>query len=218
MKFLHVQNASCSATLGDRTVLYSSSLGRCNMTSHKPAARQRILEAASELFYQEGIRSVGVDTIVEKSGVGKATLYRHFPTKDDLISAYLLELDHLKWKHFDAVISKQEGVAKDRLHAMIDAIIDSFMVPGYRGCAFLIALAEFSDTEHPAHRLAVENNHELRVRLSKLCAEAGAKDDVLADQLQIAINGALASVPILGPERLAVQLKSIANHLIDLHL
>ena len=61
----------------------------------RSSARQHLLEVASALFYQEGIRAIGVDTIVERSGVGKATLYRHFPTKDDLIVAYLEEDDRL---------------------------------------------------------------------------------------------------------------------------
>ncbi|UUZ83946.1 TetR/AcrR family transcriptional regulator [Paenibacillus sp. P26] len=103
------------------------------MTVSRLSARQRILEAASDLFYREGIRSVGVDTIVEKSGVGKATLYRHFPTKDDLIAAYLEEKDNLHWRWFDKVLAQHEGSPKEQLLAIIESTTLIMTEPGYRG-------------------------------------------------------------------------------------
>ena len=80
------------------------------------AARQHILDVASDLFYREGIRAVGIDRIVEQSGVGKATLYRHFPTKDALIVAYLEERDRLYWKQLNEVIALHEGSPRAQLH------------------------------------------------------------------------------------------------------
>jgi len=88
--------------------------------AHSPA-RQRLLETASALFYQEGIRAIGVDTIVERSGVGKATLYRHFPSKDDLIAAYLEEEDRLWWHWFEEVIAAHEGSPREQLLAFFEA-------------------------------------------------------------------------------------------------
>ncbi|AJY74119.1 TetR/AcrR family transcriptional regulator [Paenibacillus beijingensis] len=188
------------------------------MTAIRSSARQRILDVASNLFYREGIRSIGVDTIVEKSGVGKATLYRHFPTKDDLIAAYLKETDHLHWKWFDEVIAKHEGSPRAQLLALIEATVQIMMEPGYRGCALLNALAEFSEADHPAHRIAVEYKHALRLKLTQLSQQAGAHNEELADQLILVINGALASVPVFGSAGPAAQLKMIATHLIDHHL
>ncbi|MDF2962149.1 MAG: transcriptional regulator [Paenibacillus sp.] len=188
------------------------------MAAARSSVRKHILDVASELFYREGIRSVGVDTIVERSGVSKATLYRHFPTKDDLIVAYLETQDHINWEHFDEAIARHEGSPKAQLLALIDATIE-LLEPGYhRGCHFLNALAEFSEEDHPVHLLAVEYNRAIRLRLSRLSQQAGVNDESLTDQLMLVINGALSSVPVYGFAGPASQLKTIAVHLIDLHL
>ncbi len=184
----------------------------------RASVRQHILNTASDLFYREGIRSIGVDTIAEKAGVSKATLYRHFPTKDDLIVAYLEAQDHINWEHFDEAIARHEGSPKEQLLALIDATIE-LLEPGYhRGCHFLNALAEFSEEDHPVHLLAVEYNRAIKLRLSRLSQQAGVHDETLTDQLMLVINGALSSVPVYGFAGPAAQLKSIASHLIDLHL
>jgi AcrR family transcriptional regulator len=187
-------------------------------TSHSPA-RQRLLEVASELFYQEGIRAIGVDTIVERSGVGKATLYRHFPTKDDLIAAFLAEEDRLWWQWFEEVIAAHEGLPKAQLLAFFEACTRRLTQPGFRGCAFLNALAEFSETDHPAHHCALGHERALRQRLSQLGRAAGARDpEQLADQLLLVINGALTSAPLFSTASPVLQLQTIAAHLIDLQL
>jgi AcrR family transcriptional regulator len=183
------------------------------------AARQRILDAARTLFYRDGIRAIGVDTIVEQSGVGKATLYRHFPTKDDLIVSYLEEEDRQHWHWFDEIIAEHEGSPKAQLLAWFEACTRRLTEPGFRGCAFLNALAEFSDADHPVHRCALEHEHALRLRLARLSQQANARDpEQLADQLLLVSNGALTSSPIFGTASPARQLKTIAAHLIDLQL
>jgi len=184
----------------------------------RASARQHILNVASESFYREGIRSVGIDTIVERAGVSKATLYRHFPTKDDLVMAYLQEQDHINWEHFDEVIAEKVGKPKEQLLALIDATIE-MLEPGYhRGCHFLNALAEFSEEDHPVHLLAVEYNRAIRQRLSRLTQLAGVNDDTLTDQLMLVINGALSSVSVYGFSGPAAQLKALSTHLIELYL
>ncbi|GHO99990.1 TetR family transcriptional regulator [Reticulibacter mediterranei] len=187
------------------------------MASSRSSARQRLLESARDLFYRKGIRSIGVDTIAEQSGVGKPTLYRHFSTKDKLISAYLEEENRLHWQWFEEAIAPYQASAKAQLVAVIDATAQLLAQPGYRGCAFLNALAEFSEEDHPAHRQAIEFKHALRLRLYQLSQQAGAHDpDALADQLLLAINGALASAPLFGPSGPAAQLRTITTYLIDL--
>ncbi|MFS0722709.1 TetR/AcrR family transcriptional regulator [Paenibacillus sp. 1P07SE] len=180
----------------------------------KTSARQRVLAVACELFYREGIRAVGVDTIVEKSGVAKTTLYRHFPTKEDLIIAYLEAYDHMNWESFDEVLSKHSGAPQDQLLAFIEATIEILEPDHHRGCVFLNALAEFSNQEHPVHLLALEYNRALRLRLTRLTRQAGIEDEQLADRLMLLINGAMASIPIYGFDGPAAQLKTIAAHLI----
>lgn len=189
------------------------------MTTGHSSARQRLLDTAIALFYQEGIRAIGVDTIVERSGVGKATLYRHFPTKDDLITAYLEDEDRRHWLWFEEVIAPYEGSPKAQLLAWFEACTQRLTEPGFRGCAFLNALAEFSEADHPAHRCAIEHEYALRERLARLGQQAGASDpEQLADQLLLVSNGALTSAPLFGAASPALQLTTIAAHLIDLQL
>lgn len=169
------------------------------------------------MFYQEGIRAIGVDTIVEQSGVGKATLYRHFPTKDDLIASYLEQEDRLWWAWFEEVIAPYEGAPKAQLLAFFEACTQRLTEPGFRGCAFLNAMAEISESDHPARRCAVGHERALRERLAYLSRQAGARDpEQLADQLLLISNGALATAPLFGEPSPAVQLITIATHLIDL--
>jgi len=189
------------------------------MTASRSSARQRLLETVGDLFYHKGIRSVGVDTIAEQSGVGKPTLYRHFSTKDELIAAYLEEEERLHWTWFEEVIAEHKGSPKLQLLAVFDAMAQRLAQPGYRGCAFLNALAEFSEADHPAHRQAIEYQRALRLRLYQLSQQIGARDpEALADQLLVVINGVLASVPIFGSAGPAAQLTTIVTHLIDLQL
>src|SRR5258708_13918975 len=189
------------------------------MTAVSSPARRRLLDVASALFYQEGIRAIGVDTIVEQSGVGKATLYRQSPTKDDLIATYLGEEDRLWWHWFDEVIAEHEGSPKAQLLTFFEACTRRLMQPGFRGCAFLNALAEYSDAEHPVHHCALGHERELRRRLSQLSRKAGARDpEQLADQLLLVCNGALTSAPLFGAASPALQPQAIAAHLIDLQL
>ena len=189
------------------------------MIAEGSSKRQHLLEVAGELFYQEGIRAIGVDTIVERSGVGKATLYRHFPTKDDLIAAYLEEEDRQQWQWFEEVIVPHEGKPVEQLLAWFESCTRRLTEPGFRGCAFLNALAEFSEADHPVRRCAIAHEHALRDRLAHLSRQAGARDpEQLADQLLLVSKGALASAPIFGSTGPAIQLKTIAAHLIDLQL
>lgn len=188
------------------------------MSAAPSSSRQRILDVASDLFYREGIRAISMDTIVERSGLSKATLYRHFPTKDELIAAYLEAHDHHIWEHFDEAVAKHEGFPKAQLIALIDAVIELFKPEYYRGCPFLNAFAEFSDENHPAHRMALEYNRALRMRLAHLSQKAGKMDEDLSDQLLLVINGAYSSVPVLGLDGSAAQLKKIATKMINQYL
>ncbi len=190
------------------------------MTIGRSTARQRLLETARELFYHEGIRAIGVDTIVEKSGVGKATLYRHFPTKDDLIAAYIEEEDRAHWRWFEEVIAPYEGEPVKQLLAWFEACIQRMREErDFRGCPFLNALAEIAEADHPAARYAVKHERALRDRFAQMCRQAGARDpEQLADQLLLLVNGALTSASLFGEASPAYQLKTVAAHLIDLQL
>lgn len=189
------------------------------MAAGYSSARQRLLETARKLFYHEGIRSVGVDTIVEQSGVGKATLYRHFPTKDDLIVAYLMEMDRDDRQWFEETTTVPGRSPREQLLAWFESCEQRIKEPGFRGCPFLNAMAEIAEPEHPAYQLAVTHERDLRENLAELSRQAGARDpEQLADQLLLIVNGALASASLFGEHSPSRQLKAIGAHLIDLQL
>src|SRR5271165_5535176 len=97
-------------------------------------ARERILAAASELFYREGIRAIGVDTVVERSGVSKTSLYRVFQSKDALIAAFAAERDRSFWEWWDHVEAQHAGDPRVLLDALLSGIAERIGRPAYRGC------------------------------------------------------------------------------------
>src|SRR5271168_3050378 len=100
------------------------------------SARERILATASELFYREGIRAIGVDTVVEQSGVSKTSLYRPFDSKDALIAAFATERDRLFWAWWDGVEQQHAGDPRALLEALLSGVAEKIGRPAYRGCPF----------------------------------------------------------------------------------
>ena len=160
-------------------------------TEQLTPAAERILGTVSKLFYEEGIRAVGVDAIAEEADVSKITIYNNFGSKDELVAAYLRRRDE-RWR---AVLERDTSRYEDpmqRLLAVFDAYGDYlFDEEGYRGCAFTNAAAEITDEDHPARAVISEHKDHLRGRLSILAAEAGFEDPaVLAERLLILLEGA----------------------------
>ena len=119
--------------------------------SRSSEARSRLLGTASRIFYAEGIHAVGIDRIVGEAQVPRATLYRHFPGKDDLILAYLTEADQAIRAQVDEVVAS--GLPADEtIRAISRSIADGIRSAGFRGCAFLNAVAEYPDPGHPVHK------------------------------------------------------------------
>jgi AcrR family transcriptional regulator len=166
--------------------------------SGRPSARDRILDTASELFYRDGFRAVGVDTIIARSGVAKMTLYRHFPSKDDLIVAYLEESHERFWAWIeDATVGHEEPRAK--LLALFEAVGGLARSPECLGCTFQGTAAEFPDLDHPGHRAARAHKQAVLRRLHELAAQAGARDPAdLAGELYLLMEGAFAAARMFG--------------------
>ncbi len=164
------------------------------MTKGTGHARQQILEVASRLFYREGFRAVGVDTIVEQSGVAKMTLYRYFPSKDDLIVAYLEQSNNKFWQWFDESISSHLDAPRDQLIALFQALGTQTITSSCHGCSFQTAAAEFPEPQHPGHRVALAHKQAVRARLYDLATKAGATSPgALADQLLLLMDGAFVA-------------------------
>lgn len=179
-------------------------------TAPKRSPRERLLEAANELFYAEGIQSVGIDRVIERAGVAKASLYDAFGSKEGLIASYLESRHEQTLSRLQAAAAREtEPVAK--LLAVFDSQARAMTLPGYRGCAFAAASAEA-----PAGGrvdLATHSFREaLRALFTELAEAAGARDpDALGRQLQLLYDGAglaakLERDPgIAGPERTAAE-------------
>jgi AcrR family transcriptional regulator len=189
-------------------------------TSHAPrgaadSARQRILDAAIPLFYQQGARAVGIDTVIAKSGVAKMSLYRSFRSKDDLIAACLEQRDQSYWQWFDGVVAQHPGDPREQLRGVIRGIAKRTSKPGYRGCFFLNTASDYADASHPGRKLAVRHKEALASRLLKICRQLDARDPVaLSRQLVLLINGAQATAGMLG-KKTQMELVRAAELLID---
>jgi AcrR family transcriptional regulator len=158
------------------------------------SARERILATASDLFYREGIRAIGVDTVVERSGVSKTSLYRLFESKDALIAAFATERDRLFWAWWDRIEEEHAGDPRALLDALLSGIAKRIERPAYRGCPFLNLATEFPDDTHPGRIIARRNKEEMRARLAAILGKLGVGDpDRTASQLALIINGALVT-------------------------
>ena len=162
------------------------------MTTSSPA-RQRILDAAFRLFYARGIRAVGVDTIIAESGVAKATFYKHFPAKDDLVVAYLDRVDGIWFGQLQDAAQAAGPEPAAQLVGLFDALSTACRRDGYRGCAFINAAAE-SQPGTPVHARTVAHKERVLAWLAELATAAGAaRPDELARTLSLLLDGGLAS-------------------------
>lgn len=164
-----------------------------------PSTRDKIFATARELFYREGFNAVGIDTIAAAAGVAKTSLYRWFPSKDQLIVAVLESLHDDFWKQWESVAERHQGNAADELRAQLEWIGKWITDPRSRGCPLLNAAAEFREPSHPARDVVLRSKQLLRRRLLQLCMAIGAADpQLLADQLVLLIDGAFADSQALG--------------------
>jgi AcrR family transcriptional regulator len=185
------------------------------MTTPRPsAARERILDVASELFYEHGVRGVGVDTVIARSGVAKATLYHHFPSKDTLVLAYLGRTDTI-WR--GKLTECAEAAGPDpaaQLVGAFDALRMACGRDGYRGCAFINTAAE-STPGSAVHTATVAHKQAVRDWLSGLARDAGVADpEGLAVALGILLDGGLAGTAMQGDPAIAVHAQHAARALV----
>jgi AcrR family transcriptional regulator len=168
-------------------------------------AKEKILSTAFRLFYAQGLRAAGIDTIIAESGVAKATFYKYFPAKDDLILAYLEKADGVWTGQLHAAAEAAGTDPAARLVGLFDALGSACRRDGYRGCAFINAAAE-SASGTRVHERAVAHKRHILAWIRDLAAQAGAPDpDRLARSLTLLLDGGLASgVLDADPEAAAV--------------
>jgi AcrR family transcriptional regulator len=177
-------------------------------SSAKAAMQERILETADRLFYREGIRVVGVDTVAAEIGISKRTLYNYFPSKDDLIVAYLSRrLRPIE----ESSLPPAEQILDD-----FDRLERAMRRDGYRGCPFVNAVAELADPTHAAHQIAVAHKEKRRTLFRKLLIQLEvANPDSLAIQLMILGEGAVAQALVHDDPKMARAAREAARVLLN---
>jgi AcrR family transcriptional regulator len=181
--------------------------------------RERILAAASDLFYRHGIRAVGVEAIAEAADTNKMTLYRHFDSKDELVAEYLRRLAADAGHFWDDLEAANPGDPRAQLRGWLAAMEAHVVDADQRGCALANAAIELPEKEHPARRVIEQFKTAQRDRLIALCGATGiAEPELLADELFLLIEGARVSAQSVGPQGPASRLVRMGEALIASHL
>jgi AcrR family transcriptional regulator len=175
---------------------------------------RRILDTAAELFYREGVRSVGVDRIAAESGVAKMTLYYHFRSKDELVAAWLRRRDDEWMSWLAGAVGRRRG---SRLLVVFEALREWFETPTFRGCAFVNAYAELGRSNRAAAEIVASHKRKLAEYLAYLAREEGAAEsdaDALARELLLLVDGAIVTASIQGDARAAEDARGAAAKVI----
>lgn len=171
-------------------------MGRSKATSE---ARQRILETADRLFYQEGVRAVGIDRIIAEAEVAKMSLYTHFRSKDDLILAVLQYREQGVLEFFRSSMERHGKKAKNPLRAFFAALKEWFERPGFRGCAFQNAAVELADPTHPGTEFVRGHKQRFADFLRGLVEETVGKGaSKVAPAVALLVEGAIVNAVIQG--------------------
>ena len=182
-------------------------------------AKGKLFQTAADLFYRHGYRATGVDTIAAESGIGKMTLYRYYPSKDDLIVAYLRDSDEVFWSGFEK-ITAGATTARDKLLAFFTSLQEYATTPACYGCPFLNVATEYPDGNYAGHQVALAHKQAARERFRALAAEAGAaRPEALADALHLLLDGAYMAARLYNgaADNPAAHLAETARQLIDAH-
>lgn len=154
--------------------------------------RDRILTAANELFYAQGIRATSADRIIERVGITKVTFYRHFRTKSDLVVAYLEQQAEGEKQWMRSV--RHQGDPEGSLKTLATQIGEASCSPGFRGCAFLNAAAEFADVDDPVRTTVAAHRDWMLEEFTDLAREAGAADaPAVGRQLMLLRDGGMVN-------------------------
>lgn len=185
----------------------------------KSRVRDRIMRTATELFYQRGIRAVGVDTIANEAGTNKMSFYRSFASKDELVAEYLREEERDAWALWDRTVAAHAGDARAQIEALFDALVTTTCKDDSRGCALANAAVEITEADHPARPVIERNKKEMRRRFRELAREMKARDAaMLGDSLMLLWEGTYLARITLGPDGPVQGAANAARALIAAHL
>ena len=188
-----------------------------NVRGQVSEARSRLLSTATRIFYTEGIHSVGIDRIVAEAKVTRATLYRHFPGKDDLIVCYLQEADQAIRSQVGTIVARRLP-APETLRAIARSIAEGIQSPGFRGCAFLNAAAEYPDPAHPVHKAVLAHRQWFSHTITEVLARIGnAPAEPAARHVVMLRDGAMATGCLSDPEPICETFLQGVEALLQLH-
>jgi AcrR family transcriptional regulator len=182
------------------------------------SGRERVLATAYDLFSRYGTRAVGVDRIIEESGVAKMTLYRNFASKDELILAFL-ERREAQWTRawLQSEVEARAATPGGRLLAIFDTFGEWFAIDGFEGCSFINVMLEVSEPGHPVRDAAVRHLAAIRAFLAGLAAEAGIADpDAFARQWHILMKGSIVAAAE-GDAHAAARARELGQLLLERH-
>ncbi|MCB0871772.1 MAG: TetR/AcrR family transcriptional regulator [Thermoleophilia bacterium] len=183
----------------------------------QPGVRERILAAARRLFIDEGFRAVGIDRIIAEAGVAKMSLYRHFPSKDDLIVAHLEASNRQFWEWLEGAVADIDE-PRARMVGIFAAVERLATSPACVGCTFQSAAAEFPERGHPGHQVAIAHKQAVIDRFTELGRQADLdRPEDLAAALLLLMDGAWTAARVFGPVNPARGLEGAAAALIAAH-
>jgi AcrR family transcriptional regulator len=179
-------------------------------------ARERLVTAAYELFSRRGVQAVGVDAIIERSGVARQTMYRHFGSKQDLVLAFLERREELWTRDWlQAEVLRRASDPRERLLAVFDVFDAWFRTPGFEGCSFINVMLEHPDASHPVHRAAAAYLSGIRHFLEDLARQAGLADaEGFAREWHILMKGSIVAAGE-GDRDAALRAKKVATGLLE---
>jgi AcrR family transcriptional regulator len=189
------------------------------MVATTATARERILGTAYELFSRRGIHDVGIDELVERAGVAKATLYKHFRSKDELVLAFLEQREQI-WTYgwVEREARRRGATPQEQLLAIFDLFDEWFHGDDFEGCSFINTLLEFGDLEHPVGRASADYLENIRSVVRNLALEAGLRDpDAFALSWHILMKGSIVQAAE-GDRDAAKRAQALGSLLIQRHL
>ncbi len=175
--------------------------------------RAAIVDAADALFYARGFGAVGMDEVRDAAGVSLRRLYRHFPSKDELVAAVLAKRHDIWTQGVEARVAAADG-ARARLLAIYDFLAEWFVQDTFRGCGFINAFGELAPTNPRVAEIARAHKESFQAFVAGLVREAGA-DPALAPQLALLAEGAQTTAAIAGSPEAAIHARAAAEVLID---
>ncbi len=189
------------------------------MTTATTTRRDRLIDTALELFSRDGFHATGIDKILAEAGVAKMTLYKHFKSKDELILAALRRRDEQFRNWFMRAVERRARSPRERLLAVFDTIEEWVRGPGFSGCMFINACAEYGDADDPIHAASAEHKRLILAYLRELAVAAGARDpDELTAELGLLVEGAIVMAHVCNERDHVGKARKAAEKLIDLAL